>query len=436
MSPFNRSQYSARRPLLIGFFALVLLVGGFGAWASMTNIAGAIVAGGQVEVELSRQVVQHPDGGVVEEIVVHEGDLVAAGDVLMRLDPTLIQSELSIVEDQYFELLARNSRLEAERDDSETLTFPDELIEASGNDPEIAQLMAGQERLFITRKETLSREVEQLHKRRGQITSQINGIEAQQESLVEQIALINEELTSQQSLLERGLAQAARVLGLQREASRLNGQVGELIASRAQAEGRITEIEIEILKFGTRRREEAITALRDLRVTLFELDTRRRSLIEQLDHLEIRAPLSGVVHGMQVFAERAVIRPADPLLYLVPQDQPLIITSKVAPIHVDQVFVGQEVVLRFPTFDSRTTPELTGQVVQVSADAFLDERTQVSFYRTEIYLSEEELRKLPNDIILLPGMPVDTFLRTSDRTPLAYLIKPLADYFTRAFREG
>jgi len=422
--------------LLIGFFALVLLVGGFGAWASMTNIAGAIVAGGQVEVELSRQVVQHPDGGVVEEIVVHEGDLVAAGDVLMRLDPTLIQSELSIVEDQYFELLARNSRLEAERDDSETLTFPDELIEASGRDPEIAQLMAGQERLFITRKETLSREVEQLHKRRGQITSQINGIEAQQESLVEQIALINEELTSQQSLLERGLAQAARVLGLQREASRLNGQVGELIASRAQAEGRITEIEIEILKFGTRRREEAITALRDLRVTLFELDTRRRSLIEQLDHLEIRAPLSGVVHGMQVFAERAVIRPADPLLYLVPQDQPLIITSKVAPIHVDQVFVGQEVVLRFPTFDSRTTPELTGQVVQVSADAFLDERTQVSFYRTEIYLSEEELRKLPNDIILLPGMPVDTFLRTSDRTPLAYLIKPLADYFTRAFREG
>ena len=221
----------------------------------------------------------------------------------------------------------------------------------------------------------------------------------------------------------------------QREQARLLGQVGELQASAAQAEGRITEIEIEKLKLVTTRREQAITELRDLQYRELELAERRQSLRQQLDRLDIRAPVSGVVYGLTVFAERSVIRAADPVLYLVPQDRPLVVAARIDPIHRDEVYVGQPVTLRFATFDARTTPELYGTVMQVSADAFTDEQAGASFYRAEMVLNEGENEKL-GDLRIVPGMPVEAFIRTSDRTPLAYLLKPLTDYFNRAFRES
>ena len=211
--------------------------------------------------------------------------------------------------------------------------------------------------------------------------------------------------------------------------------MGDLEAQKAQAGGRITEIDIEILKLGTGRREDAITRLRDLQYRELELREQRLALIEQLDRLDITAPVSGIVYDLQVFALRSVIRPADPVLYIVPQDRPLIINARIEPIHIDKLSIGQEVNLRFSALDQRTTPELKGQVVQISADAFQDERQQLSFYRAEIALSEGEQDRLPEDAVLIPGMPVEAFIRTEDRTPLAYLTKPLTDYFTKAFRE-
>ena len=236
-------------------------------------------------------------------------------------------------------------------------------------------------------------------------------------------------------LLDKGLAQAGTVLNLRRTTANLQGTLGELTASEAQAEGRITEIEIEILKLATQQREEAITRLRDLRYRELELAEQRRSLQERLERLDIRAPVSGIVYGLQVHTPRSVIRAADPVLYLVPQDRPLVIAARVEPIHIDQIFVGQEVSLRFSALDQRNTPELTGTVKQVSADAFEDQASRLSFYRAEIVLNEGELARLPAGTVLIPGMPVETFIKTEDRTPLAYLIKPLADYFTKAFRE-
>jgi HlyD family secretion protein len=236
-------------------------------------------------------------------------------------------------------------------------------------------------------------------------------------------------------LLDRGLAQVSRVLSLQREEARLRGSMGELSANKAQAEGKITEIEIEVLKFGTKRREEAITRLRDLQFRELELREQRRALTDRLARLDIRAPLSGIVYGMQFFAPRSVIKPADPVLYLVPQDRPLIITARVEPIHIDQLFVGQDVTLRFSALDQRTTPELFATVGKVSADAFEDQNTGMTFYRTEMVLNEGEIDRLPEGTILIPGMPVETYIRTRDQSPMAYLIKPLADYFIKAFRE-
>jgi membrane fusion protein, type I secretion system len=432
----SANAWSARKPLLIGTLGLLVLLGGFGTWAVKTNIAGAIVASGRIEVERNRQVVQHLDGGVVSEILVKEGDTVKKGQVLIRLDADQLNSQLVIAEGQLFELMARRGRLEAERDGTDTVAFDLDLLEMASQRPEVADLIAGQNRLFVARRESIARETDQLGKRRGQIRNQIVGIGAQQDSLARQIELIGEELKNQQTLLDRGLAQASTVLNLRRTAADLDGRLGELVASVAQAEGRITEIEIEILKLGTQQREESITRLRDLQYRELELAEQRRSLQQRLDRLDLTAPVSGVVYGLQVQTLRSVIRPADPVLYLVPQDRPLVIAIRVDPIHIDKVFVGQSVILSFTALDQRLTPQLIGTVTQVSADAFEDPSSRISYYRAEVALDEGELEKLPGNTVLIPGMPVQAFIRTRDRSPMTYLVKPLTDYFKKAFRES
>ncbi len=429
-----KARWSVNRHMMIGLITLAILVGGFGTWSVLAQITGAVITSGQIEVDRNRQVVQHPDGGVVEEILVDEGDTVAAGDLLIRLDATELQSELAVVEGQLFEVLARRARLEAERDDTETLTFSPILLEA--DDPDVRDLIEGQERLFEARLLTNRRSVEQLTQQRAQIASQLSGIQSQQTALSTQRDLIARELADQQSLLDRGLAQASRVLALQREEASLLGSVGELTSQAAQAAERMTEIEIQILSLSSTRREEAITQLRDLQFNELELAERRRTLTRQLDRLDIRAPVSGIVYGMQVFAPQSVIRPADPVLFLIPQDRPLVIATQVQVIDVDQIFVGQDVTLRFSAFDQRRTPELNGKVTLVSADAFQNETSGLSYYRAEVQLNEGEIDRLPQDMTLIPGMPVDAFVRTADRSPMDYLLKPLSDYFTRAFRES
>ena len=433
MSEDTNKRWSVIRPMSIGVLSLLVLVGGFGSWAVLAQIQGAVITSGQIEVDRNRQVVQHPDGGVVEEILVDEGDEVAVGDMLIRIDGEFLRSELAVVEGQLFEIMARRGRLEAERDGSAEIAFDPLLAESGGEAPE---LMEGQQRLFEARLESIQRATEQLTQQRAQIASQLTGIEAQQVALEQQRGLIQEELTDQQSLLDRGLAQASRVLALRREEANLLGRVGELTAASAQARERMTEIEIQILGLTSQRREEAITRLRDLQYNELELAERRRTLREQLNRLDIRAPVGGVVYGLQVFAERAVIRAAEPVLFIVPQDRPLIIATQVQPTDIDQIFVGQPVTLRFSAFDQRRTPELNGHVTQVSADSFTDEGTNLSYYRAEVQMDEGEAERLPEGMTLIPGMPVEALVQTAERSPMDYLVKPLADYFAKAFREN
>ncbi|QYK42347.1 MAG: HlyD family type I secretion periplasmic adaptor subunit [Paracoccaceae bacterium] len=428
-------NYSARGPIILGMVTLLALVGGFGVWSVGTTLTGAVVASGQIEVEQNRQVVQHPDGGVVESILVTEGQTVQAGDTLMRLDGTLLRSELSIVESQFLEILARRGRLEAERDDAATLTFPAELVSMAATRADAAELLEGQRRLFEARLDTMRQQTEQLARRADQTRSQIDGIDAQIDALSDQLELIAQETASVQELLDKGLAQAARLLALQREEARLRGQLGELVATRAGNEGRITEIELEVLRLAAARREEANAQLRDIGYRELELAERRRALVERIARLDILAPVAGVVLGLAVTTPRAVLRPADPVMFLIPQDRPLVIAAQIPPIHIDQVRPGQPAVLVFSAFSTRTTPELKGQVVVVSADAFTDERTGLTYYRAEILPDPGELEKLTG-LTLIPGMPVEAFIRTEARTPLAYLVKPFTDYFTRAFRES
>lgn len=429
-----KTEWSARRPLTLGILALVILVGGFGGWAVTAQITGAVIASGLIEVDQNRQVVQHLDGGVITEILVDEGDVVTVGDVLLRLDAEDLQANLSVIEGQLFEIIARRARFEAERDASDTLAF-DPLLD-EGAPEAVESLKTGQLNLFNARLDSVARRTEQLSNRKDQIASQVQGIRAQQDALSTQLGLIDEELTSQQSLLDRGLAQASVVLNLQREQARLQGQVGELAASVGGAGERITEIEIEILSLAAQRREEAITRLRDLQYNELELRESRTTILRQLERLDIRAPVSGIVYGLQVFGTRAVIRAADPLLYIIPQDKPLVIATRVAPTDIDVLTIGQEVSVRFSALDQRTTPELYGTVAIVSADAFTDSTTSASYFRAEIRLNDGELARLPDGTTLLPGMPVEAFIRTADRTPLNYLTRPLMDYIARTFRDG
>lgn len=430
-----KKKWSARKPLAIGLLAVLVLVGGFGTWSVMTKIAGAVVASGTIEVDRNRQVVQHIDGGIVAEILVDEGDLVSPGQVLIRLDAVELTSRLVIYESQLFELMARRGRLEAELDDSEKISFDDELLSAAAAQPDIQDLVDGQTRLLNARRDTKARETEQLEKRRDQIEEQIRGIQAQQTSLQVQLGLIGEELANQQSLLERGLAQATTVLALKRNQASLGGELGELVASEAQALQRITEIDIEILKLATGQREEAITQLRDLRAQELELAETRRSIQERLARLDIKAPVAGVVLGMQIQTLRSVVSPAEPVMHIVPQDRPLVIAAQVLPTDIDQLHIGQDVTLIFSALDQSETPELFGYVDQISADAFQDQSSGLSFYRAEVLLKQGEMERLPKDVVLIPGMPVESFIQTVERTPLDYLLKPLMDYFNKAFRE-
>lgn len=432
----KKRAFGAGWPLIIGFLTVFALVGGLGTWAVRAQLAGAVVSSGQIVVDKNRQVVQHPDGGVVAEVLVEEGDTVAEGDLLIRLDPTLTQSELSIVEGQLYELMSRRGRLEAERDDVKEITFEASLLQEATVDADVASKVQGQIQLFEARKTSLLQQVKQLRAQTQQLENQIEGIDAQMAAFERQQELIKTEMESQQSLLDRGLAQASRVLALQREDARLAGSIGELIARRAEALEQIAQLATQELQLYSTRREEAIARMRDLQFNELEMSERAGALREQLSRMEIRAPVSGVVYDMRVFGRQSVIRPADPVLFLVPQDRPLIIEARVNPLNIDEVYSNQQVVLRFSGFDMRNTPDMFGAVTRISPDAFTDQQTGAAFYRVEVVMPEEELTKLPEGQALIPGMPVDTFIRTADRTPLAYLLSPLTQYFDRAFRDG
>ena len=418
----------------MGLAATLILVAGFGLWSVTAEISGAIVALGQIEVAQDRQVVQHPDGGVVEAILVAEGARVDAGEPLIQLDGSALQSELTIVDGQLSELAARSTRLEAERDGTEGLTFDAEILALAKSSPEVAAQLEGQRRLFEARQATVADHRALLTQRIGQITEQSNGLTSQRAALAVQLDLIEQELVSQQSLLDRGLAQAGTVLALRREQTRLNGLIGEVAAELARTKGQVTEVEIQISGLATLRQQEAAAELREIGPAMLELAERRRALADQIDRLEIRAPVAGIVLGLQVTTPRAVLRPADPVLYVIPQDRPLIITARIAPIHIDEVTVGQTADLVFPSFSSRDTPHLKGRVTLVSADALTEQRTGAMYYAAELQLDDGELARL-GDRTLLPGMPVEVFLETGRRSPLAYLMQPFTDYFVRAFRE-
>lgn len=427
-------RWSGAAPLWLGIVALGVLVGGLGLWSVATTLAGAVVAQGVVQVESNRQVVQHPEGGVVGEIRVKDSDMVEQGDVLIRLDGRRLRSELAVIDGQLLEIGARKARLVAERDDAADITFPPALRASIAALPEAENVLAGEATLFHARRDAMQQERDLLAEQNRQIVNRTEGITAQLDALQVQADLLLEDLENQQRLLAQQLTQAQEVSALRREHAGMLGQIGQLSADLAALRGEAASNEIAALQLQTRRREEALTQLRDLEFRQIELTERKIVLTESLSRLDLRAPTSGIVYGMQVFAVQSVVQAAEPLLYIIPQDQPLVVSVRVDAINIDQVHTGQQAELRFPAFDQRRIPEIRGQITRISADVLQDQTTGQSYYSAEVVPLETELSKL-GDQVLLPGMPVETFIRTRDRTPLAYLTEPLMIFFTRALRE-
>jgi HlyD family secretion protein len=294
--------------------------------------------------------------------------------------------------------------------------------------------MAAQVQQFDARRDATRKEQGQLDERAAQIGNQIEGLEFQLAAVREQVELVAQELEAQETLMAQGLTQLTRVLALRRELAQLKGTQGATEASVAENRARIVEIDLEKLKLETTQREEAIAELREIEFREIELRARRHALGEDIARLDVRAPVAGIVYGSTADTLRGVVRAAEPILYIVPQDGNLIARAQVDAAKIDQVHVGQAATLHFSAFDSRTTPVVLGKVTRVSADIFTDERTGHRYYRADVALDATVLAELEGRR-LVPGMPVETFIATDDRTALGYFVKPMTDYFNRAFRE-
>lgn len=428
----DKARRSIRRHLLVGAAAALVLIGGMGGWAATTELAGAVIAPGQLVAESSVKLVQHPLGGVVIELNVVDGDIVQAGDVLARFDDTSIKASLEIIIQSLQQLEAREARLKAELEGSEAVDFP-EVLTAQSGDAQISELLAAETRLFELRRMALASQAGQLRERVLQLRAEISGIETQITAKEREQALLEAELVNTRSLLEQELISSERVTALDRELARAEGQLGQFVAAAAQARGKIAEIELQIVQLEQTFGSDTAAELSEVQAKSAELRERRIAGEGELSKTTIRAPQSGQVHELAIHTIGGVAGAGETLMRIVPIADALSIEVNIAPQDIDQVHVGQQVLVRFSAFNLRTTPELNGTVTRLSPDLTRNPQTGLAYYTARIAVDEGELERLPN-LTLTSGMPVEAFIQTGERTALSYLTKPIADQIMRSFR--
>ncbi|WP_417683883.1 HlyD family type I secretion periplasmic adaptor subunit [Roseibium sp.] len=419
---------TVRNHLLFALLVILAIVAGIGGWAASTQISGAVVSSGTVVVESNTKLVQHREGGIVRDILVKNGDVVQAGDRLISLDDTVTRANLSVVMNQLTDLTAQELRLAAERDDLETIEWPHDRLSALGD------VERGQQLLLEARRNSKESRKDQLHEQIRQFSLQTEGLEAQVNAKASEIELIEEELTDLGTLLGKQLVPKSRVTALKREKARLQGEYGALLAQIAKTKEEISERQIQILQIEETYRAEVLESLQEVRSRIAQLAEQRITAEDELTRVDILAPRNGFVHQLAVHTIGGVIAPGETVLQIVPQEDKLIVEAKVRPVDIDQMIQGQVVRIRFPSFDQRTTPELTGQLLTISADLNFDDKTGASYYVARLVIEESELSKLGAKA-LVPGMPVEAFFKTDERTILSYLVKPIRDQIAHALRE-
>ncbi|MCW8282111.1 MULTISPECIES: HlyD family type I secretion periplasmic adaptor subunit [Agrobacterium] len=434
MDEWQTLRRSIRNHIFVGGLGFLTLVGVFGGWAVGTEIVGAVIAQGSLVVETSLKKVQHPVGGVVSELAVRDGDRVKAGDVVMRIDATMTKANLAIIVKSLDQYTARKARLESERDRAGRVIFPQTLLDRAGNG-EVLAMMNAEQRLYENRKAVRESKKRQLEQRVRQLRDEISGMEAERAANLREQGMVDEELIRFRSLHERGLMEKSRLSTLERQATDIDGDIGRLMAGIAGVEAKISETALQILQIDEQWSEEVGSDLREMDARIGEYVERRVAAEDQLKRVDILAPQDGVVHQLSVHTIGGVVAPGEQIMMIVPEVDKLVVEVKVAPQDIDQIYYGQLTNLRFSAFNQKTTPEITGTVERISADVTVDQRTGTSFYLVRVATSQEQIKRL-GEFSLMPGMPVEAFITTGERSVLSYFLKPLIDQANRTFREA
>ena len=429
MNDSTSSEFAKLRGRVV--LAIVLMggmIGACGVWAMQAKISGAVIAPGKVVAQAQIKEVQHPHGGIVGQILVANGDTVMKDDILIVLDKTQVKSELGVLSVQISEFTARAARLRAERDNSPVIDFPDEFL----TDSALTEIANGERRLFRENMKTLSVQKEQITNRIKQFQKEIVGLLGQQSSRTVEQEILQNELDRIAPLREKKLVQHSKISSLEREFVQISAQIGEVESSIARIDGQILESKLNILDIENRARMAAQTELRGIEARLAELREREVASRDQLLRTELRAPISGVVNGLNVHTVNGVIAPGETVMGIVPKGN-LVVEAQLMTTDVDQISIGQIVNLRFSAFNQRTTPEFKGEVLVVGAATNNDPASGIPYYLSTIKILDAEA--LVGGRELVPGMPVEVFFETGQRTVMSYLVKPFTDQVERAFRE-
>jgi HlyD family secretion protein len=431
--PKSETNRSISRHTLAGLVIVIVLAGGVGGWAGTMTLSGALIAQGSVVVDSNVKKVQHPTGGIVGELRVHDGDRVKQGDIVVRLDDTVTRANLAIITKGLDELYARKARLESERDGTSTVKFPADLL-ARAKDPDVASILDGERKLFQLRSSARTGQKAQLRQRVEQLNEEVRGLRAQSVSKEKETKLIDREKDGVYDLWKQKLVPLTKLTELERAAVRLEGEAGQLIAQAAQAAGKISETELQIIQVDRDLSSEVAKETREIEGKIGEFVERKVTAEDQLRRVDIRAPQDGMVFQSNVHTVGGVITAGDAIMLIVPDADNLTVEAKVNPQDIDQVRPGQIALLRLSAFNQRTTPEIYGTVTRISADASTDQRTGQTYYTIRIAMPGDEVAKL-GEVRMVPGMPVEAFVQTGDRTMISYFVKPLHDQLMRMFRE-
>jgi HlyD family type I secretion membrane fusion protein len=427
-----------RRTIASGLVMIAVCIGGFSLWAGLAPLRGAAVASGVVVVDSNRKTIQHLEGGIVRDILVHDGDKVQANQILMKLDDTQASSTLQQVTARYDAAAALVARLTAEELGQATIDFSADLL-AQRNDPDVARLIDGQNSIFKARLNELTSQTQILGQRDAQAAEEIRGLEAQIKAQREQLRLIGEEIANKSALLDRGLVTKPQVLLLQRQQAEIDGLMNQNVAAIARARQTMTETQLRISDLHTNRVNEASKDHGEALKDLFDFAEKMRGARDVLDRTVVRAPLDGTVMGMTVHTIGGVVLPGSmpnsTLMEIVPSADLLTVEAKVDVKDIDHVHAGLPAQVRLTNYSQRDTPTVDGQVNWVSADRVEDAKLGAAYYTARIDVDRAQLKALDN-VKLYPGMPVEVMILGNERTVFDYLLGPINRTFARAMREN
>ena len=429
----SRALSDARPAIFMGYFVIFMFFGVLGTWSYYAPLSSAVIASGTIVVESSRKIVQHFEGGIVREILVEESAIVKAGDVLVRLDNTQALASEAVIGNQLYDNLALEARLLAERDKLQRIVFPEELL-ARSNKVNIKTIMDDQSTQFLKRQSSLLGQVNILNARASQYQSQISGLIAQRAGVHAQVKIFKEELVGLRELYKDGFYPRSRILAMEREIARLDGEIGQVAAEIAESQGGESETYLQIEQLQQTFGEEVVSELRQVRTQISDLRERLIVAVDVLKRIEIIAPQSGIIQNMKIHTIGGVIRAGDPLMEIVPSEDKLIVRAQVSPLDIDNVHVGLESEIRLSAFSTRRITTIMGVVESVSPDQIFDEITREVYFQAIVVVDESTV---PDDIMdrITPGMPAEVVITTGNRTVLDYLISPIEDMLVRSFRE-